>query len=46
MPTIGEKITWEDTSLGQDTDAYIRARAIQYDFDNEVMIIEGEGVLS
>jgi len=45
VPTPGKKISWTDTSLGQDTDAYIRCRTIRYDFDNEEVIIEGEGEL-
>ncbi len=46
IPAIGEKISWTDTSLGEDTDVYIRCRAIQYNFDQDEIIIEGEGVLS
>jgi len=46
IPSIGEKISWTDTSLGVDTDVYIRCRAVQYNFDSEEVIIEGEGVLT
>ena len=46
IPLIGEKISWTDTSLGMDTDVYIRCRAVQYNFDSEEVIIEGEGVLT
>lgn len=42
----GTKISWEDTSLGQDTDMWIRARTIIYDFTNEEIIVEGEGGIS
>ncbi len=43
MPLPGERISWNDTSLGQDTNAYIRARSIQYDFMKEKVSIDGEG---
>lgn len=46
VPVFGEKISWTDTSLGSDTDAYIRGRGITYNFDSEEIIIKGEGVLS
>ncbi|KKM97123.1 hypothetical protein LCGC14_1171290 [marine sediment metagenome] len=46
LPVPGKKISWIDTSLGQSTNVWIRARTIQYDFENERVIIEGEGNLS
>ncbi len=46
LPTPGKKLSWTDTSLGQDMDAYIRARTLTYDFLSEEVIIEGEGELS
>ena len=46
FPTPGKKVSWTDTSLGEDTDVYIRARTFMYDFENEEVIIEGEGVLT
>lgn len=46
IPTPGKKLSWTDTSLGQDMDAYIRARTIIFDFNREEVIIKGEGVLS
>lgn len=46
LPVPGEKISWTDTMLGVDTDFYIRARSITYDFDNDEIIIEGEGAIS
>ena len=46
QPAPGEKISWSDTSLGTDTDMYIRARTIQHDFDNEEFIVAGEGAIS
>ncbi|MBW2606146.1 MAG: hypothetical protein JRD05_00775 [Deltaproteobacteria bacterium] len=46
LPVPGKKISWTDTSLGVDTDMYIRARALRYDFDNEEITISGEGEIS
>lgn len=46
LPNPGKKFTWEDTSLGEDTDAYIRARNLTFDFDRDELIIKGEGVIS
>jgi len=46
IPTPGKKLSWTDTAQGQDTDMYIMARSIQYDFDNEEAIIDGEGAIS
>jgi len=46
MPNPGEKISFTDTSLAQDTDIWIRARNITFDFKNEEVIIEGEGAVS
>ena len=46
IPAIGEKISWEDTSLVEDTNAFINARTVQYDFSTEEIIIDGEGILS
>lgn len=46
LPVPGEKISWTDTSLGEDTSAYIRARTIQYDLDKEEVMIDGEGAIS
>ncbi len=46
LPVPGKKISWTDTSLGQSTNIWIRARTIQYDFENERVIIEGEGNLT
>ena len=45
LPVPGKKISWTDTSLGQSTTVWIRARTIQYDFENEKVLIEGEGNL-
>lgn len=46
LPTVGKKLPWTDTSLGQDLGAYIRARTLTYDFIGEEVTIEGEGELS
>lgn len=46
LPVPGEKISWTDTALAVDTDMYIRARTMQYDFVNEEITIEGEGVIA
>jgi len=43
LPSPGEKLSWTDTSLGQSTDIWIRARTIKYNFNDEEIIIEGEG---
>jgi len=45
LPMPGKKISWLDESMGQKTSAYIRARSIRYDFDNEEITIEGEGAM-
>jgi len=44
--TPGEKLSWTDTALGQDTAMWIRARSIQYAFDNEEIIVDGEGAIA
>lgn len=46
VPTPGQKISWPDTALGADTDIWIRVRGITYDYDNEEIILEGEGALA
>jgi hypothetical protein len=46
VPAPGEKISWTDTKLQASTDAWIRARHIAYDFDREIIRIEGNGELS
>ena len=46
LPTPGAKLTWTDTAQGQDTDMEIVARTIAYDFNNEEVIIDGEGAIS
>lgn len=46
LPVPGEKISWTDASFYADIDLWIRARSISYDFDNEEIVIEGEGGVS
>lgn len=46
IPTPGAKLSWTDTAQGQDTDMWICARTIAYDFDNEEAIIDGEGAIA
>ncbi len=46
LPTPGKRLSWTDTSLGQDLSMWIRARTLTYDFAAEEVIIEGEGALS
>jgi hypothetical protein len=46
LPAPGKKISWTDTALGVDTDAYICARILTYDFAKERVTIEGEGAIS
>lgn len=46
LPDAGKKITFPDTKLVVDTSSYIRARSLTYDFDNDTVVIGGEGVTS
>ena len=46
LPEPGEKITFTDTQLPFDLTTYIRARLITYDFDNEEILVTGEGLIS
>lgn len=46
LPAPGEKISWTDTAQRVSTEMWIRARVIQYDFDNDQIIIEGEGAVT
>ena len=46
LPTPGKKISWTDTSLKHDLDVWIRSRTLTFDFENEVVTVEGEGELS
>ncbi|MBW1777095.1 MAG: hypothetical protein JRJ54_05805 [Deltaproteobacteria bacterium] len=46
LPLPGEKISWTDTALASDTAAWIRARALTFDFAKERVVIEGEGGLA
>ena len=46
IPAPGEQISWTDESLAVSTDMSIYARKFRYDFDNEEIIITGEGAIS
>lgn len=46
IPDPAEKVTFPDTSNVADLSTYIRTRVITYDFDNEEVIVEGDGVVS
>lgn len=46
LPVSGKKISFTDESQGVDTDMWIRARSLRYDFDKDEIRIEGEGVIS
>ena len=46
VPVPGEKISWTDEQLAADTEMYIRARSITYDFDRRLIHIEGEGSMT
>ncbi len=46
IPKFGERLYWTDESLGQPLQAWMRVRSLSYDFDNEQLVIEGEGGLS
>jgi hypothetical protein len=44
LPDPGKKLTWGDEILVVDTTTWVRARRLSYDFDNEEIVITGEGV--
>lgn len=46
LPMPGEKISWVDESFYAATSLWIRARSISYGFDQDEVIIEGEGGVS
>jgi len=46
LPDPGKKITFTDDQLVVDTTTWIRARSLSYDFENEEVIIKGEGVIT
>jgi len=45
-PVPGKKLTFPDTELVVDTSTYIRVRNLTYDFNNNEVIVAGEGVIS
>ena len=46
LPAPGEKVSWSDTAMNVDSDCYVYARIFRYDYMNEIVTIEGEGVFS
>lgn len=46
LPVPGKKITFTDDVMVVDTTIWIRARTLQYDFENEKVMISGEGVIA
>ena len=46
LPVPGERITFPDTELIVDTSTYIRARNLTYDFNNDEVIVSGEGIIT
>jgi hypothetical protein len=46
LPAPGEKISWTDDSFYLPVNLWVRARDITYDFDQEEIIISGEGGIS
>jgi hypothetical protein len=46
LPLPGSKISWTDDSMILPVDAWIRARNLRYDFENEVIYVEGEGAVA
>lgn len=45
-PKPGEKLSWVDTALPMDLSVWMRVRSLVWDFDNEQLVIEGEGDIS
>ena len=46
VPKFGERLSWTDASQGQPVDVWMRTRALTWDFDQEQLVIEGEGGIS
>ncbi len=46
VPKFGERLSWTDASLGQPVDVWMRTRALTWDFDQDQLVIEGEGGIS
>ncbi len=42
-PRPGERLSWVSDAMGQDLSGWMRVRALVWDFDNEQMVVEGEG---
>ena len=46
LPDPGKRLTFSDTQLITNISTYLRARTLIYDFNNEEIIVTGEGVTS
>ena len=45
-PKFGERITWTSEAMVHPLTSWIRVRSLTYDFDNEQIVVAGEGGLS
>ena len=43
LPVIGQKVSWIDESQGSTLDVWMRCRSLVYDFNNNEVVMEGEG---
>jgi hypothetical protein len=46
LPAPGKKLTFSDNQMPQDMSTYIWARTLQFDFENDEVMISGEGVIT
>ena len=46
LPDPGVKLTFSDNQMVQDMSTYIWARRLQFDFENDEVMISGEGVIA
>lgn len=46
LPNPGKKLSWTDASQGQSLDVDCYVRKIRYDFNNEIINIEGDAAIS
>jgi len=45
-PKLGERITWVSHAMAHSLSAWIRVRSLTYDFDNDQLVVSGEGEIS
>jgi len=45
-PKFGERITWTSEAMAHELTSWIRVRSLTYDFDNDQIVVAGEGGLS